>query len=296
MHPALSVILFSTLSGLGFGTFIWAGAGRVPDVVLVPLVLVAFALSVAGLMASTFHLGHPERAWRALSQWRSSWLSREGIAAILTLGLAALWWLSGFPLVTGMLVSGGALFTVFTTSMIYAQMRSVQTWHTPLTPLAYLLFSLAGGGIVCALVVSLEAPVSRVDVFASGLLLVLAWSVKANWWRRADGNIEVSTPVTATGLGQPGEVRLLESPHSGGNYLLSEMGFQIGRKHQRALRRIALVAGGAVPLLMLAIAAQFELLSTVALGLALLSHTIGILAERWLFFAEARHAVMNYYQ
>ncbi|MBT8079325.1 MAG: dimethyl sulfoxide reductase anchor subunit [Gammaproteobacteria bacterium] len=296
MHPALSVILFSTLSGLGFGAFAWLGTGRVPDVALLPTALIAFALSVGGLTASTFHLGHPERAWRALSQWRSSWLSREGVAAVVTLALAAMWWLFDYPQALGVAMSVMAFLTVFTTAMIYAQMRSVRTWNTPLTPAVYLLLSLAGGGVVCLCIASFNSKIVAADAVAAGLLLLLAWGTKAIWWRRADGDIELSTPATATGLGQEGQVRLLESPHSGGNYLLSEMGFRIGRRHQRALRRIALVAGAAIPMLMLVIAVEFELIASAVLGLALLSHAVGILAERWLFFAEARHAVMNYYQ
>lgn len=296
MHPALSVILFSTLSGLGFGAFAWSGAGRVPDVALFPMTLIAFVLSVGGLTASTFHLGHPERAWRALSQWRSSWLSREGVAAVVTLALAGAWWLFGYRQAIGVALSVMALLTVFTTAMIYAQMRSVRTWNTPLTPAVYLLLSLAGGGIVSMCIASFHSAIVTADALAAGLLLLAAWGTKAIWWRRADGDIELSTPATATGLGHEGQVRLLESPHSGGNYLLSEMGFRIGRRHKRALRRIALVAGGAIPMLMIAIAVEFEFIASAVLGLALLSHALGVLAERWLFFAEARHAVMNYYE
>ena len=40
-------------------------------------ILIAYALASGGLIASTFHLGHPERAIKAFTQWRSSWLSRE---------------------------------------------------------------------------------------------------------------------------------------------------------------------------------------------------------------------------
>ena len=88
---------------------------------------------------------------------------------------------------------------------------------------------------------------------------------------------------------------MLESPHSGSNYLLSEMGFRVGRKHARTLRRIALVAGGAFPFLALSLSLQFSSGAIFLLLISVVTHLIGVLAERWLFFAEARHAVMSYY-
>ena len=102
MHPALSVIVFTTTSGAGYGLLAWLGLAHASGLLPVdgPLGWVALALSfvliTAGLLTSTFHLGHPERAWRALSQWRSSWLSREGVLAVVTyapmVALAAAWW------------------------------------------------------------------------------------------------------------------------------------------------------------------------------------------------------------
>ena len=296
MHPALSIILFTTLSGLGFGMLAWLGLGRVPPSATSGGAVMAFALSSAGLIASTFHLGHPERAWRAFSQWRSSWLSREGVMAVITLGLLVVWWLLDYPSWLGVVMAACAMLTVFTTAMIYAQMRSVQQWNTPLTPLVFLLMSLAGGGLLSVLGSASVGVVSRLDVIAVGLLLVAAWSVKANWWRRADGDIEISNAAKATGLGGTGRVRLLESPHSGSSYLLDEMGFRVGRKHASKLRRIALVAGAAIPLLALALGAANPRIAIVLLVLSVLAHLIGVLAERWLFFAQARHAVMSFYE
>lgn len=295
MHPALSIILFTTLSGLGFGMFSWLGLGRVPEDARQATTMVAFLLCTAGLSASTFHLGHPERAWRAISQWRSSWLSREGVMAIVTLGLAVLWWFLDYPRWLGALMAVCALVSVYTTSMIYAQMRSVQQWNTPLTPAVFLFMSLAGGGLMCAFGAALTDGVTRSDATTVAFLFIAAWASKVTWWRRSDRDIEISDAASATGLAQTGQVRLFESPHSGSNYLLNEMGFRVGRKHGRTLRRIALIAGGALPLLALALSLQFENGALLLLFVAILSHLIGVLAERWLFFAQARHAVMSYY-
>jgi len=90
MDPAYSVILFTSSSGAGYGLIAWlalarlSGMWHLDPVAAVITCLVALALITTGLLSSTFHLGHPERAWRAMSQWRTSWLSREGVLAILT--------------------------------------------------------------------------------------------------------------------------------------------------------------------------------------------------------------------
>lgn len=295
MHPALSIILFTTLSGLGFGLLAWLGTSSASPDVRPAATIGAFVLASAGLVASTFHLGHPERAWRALSQWRSSWLSREGVMAMLTLGTVMAWWLSGFSQWLGALLALFALSTVYTTAMIYAQMRSVRQWETALTPAVFLLLALAGGGLLFLFAAATNGGAGVGSSTAVLILIVAAWTVKFAWWRRADGDIEISATRSATGLGIGGEVRLFESPHTGTNYLLREMGFRVGRKHARTLRRIAVLAGGVVPAAGVILALAFDELALFVLAPAIVVHLLGVLAERWLFFAEARHAVMSYY-
>lgn len=300
MHPAVSVIFFTVASGAGFGLIFLIGLGFPVEGGAAPALLISLAgigLAVAGLLSSTFHLGHPERAMKALSQWRSSWLSREAIAAIATLVLfgfyALCWALLGVRLgVLGLVVATGAAATVFTTSMIYAQLKTVPQWKTLLTPLVYLSFALGSGWLLASAFGSFQSAEPWGIV-----LVVLAWSAKWLWWARASGSrlADVgSTPETATGLGFIGKVRLLEKPHSGDNYLTREMVHRIGRKHARTLRRLALALGGAVPILVLAMVTLSGLPSIVNL-LAALSMMAGLLAERWLFFAEAEHAVSLYY-
>lgn len=300
MHPAVSVIFFTVASGAGFGVIFLLGLGFPVEAGPLRALAVCLAgggLAVAGLLSSTFHLGHPERAWRALSQWRSSWLSREGIAAIVTLvlfGFYALYWiLIGVRLdVLGFAAAAGAAATVFTTSMIYAQLKTVPQWQSPLTPLVYLGFALASGWLLASAFGSHNSPEPL------GVVLVaLAWAIKWGWWMRAARSRLAdagSSPETATGLGPIGKVRLLERPHTGENYLTREMAHRIGRKHARKLRRLALVLGAALPILILLIVHLTDAPPPVIL-LAVLSMLAGLLAERWLFFAEAEHAVSLYY-
>jgi DMSO reductase anchor subunit len=306
MHPALSIIVFSTLSGLGYGLAAVLGLGLLDPAALATKVahFTALSLIAIGLMSSTLHLGNPQRAWRALSQWRSSWLSREGVMAVvtfvpLTVSAAASIFADRYlPLagISGALLAAG---TVYCTSMIYASLRSVDAWHTRLTPVCYLLFSAAGGLCLASLFGLTGGGSARLLPLLAAVALIAAWSVKWAWWSRLRTLAAISSPESATGLGFIGKVRLFERPHVNDNYLTREMGFRVARKHADKLRRIAVALGAAVPALLLIVlllmrpepGAWLVLIAT----LGALSHAMGVLVERWLFFAEARHAVMNYY-
>ena len=310
MHPAFSVIFFTTSSGAGYGMLALLG-------VLAPLELVpagrwfaatslgfALALISAGLIASTFHLGHPERAWRSISQWRSSWLSREGIAALVTYipaGVFALGWIivgsPAGPLAwIGVASAVMAAITLYCTAMIYAALRPVHQWHNSHVTPVYLLLALSSGAVwLNALVLMWGQPVRDVGLLALLALATAAWA-KWRYWRFIDTTRAPSTPETATGLVGRGKVRLLDPPHTEENFLQQEMGFRIARKHARKLRRIALGLGFGLPvvLVVLTLVTAGVVAAVVAL-LAALSSMLGILIERWLFFAEAKHTVMLYY-
>lgn len=303
MHPAPSIILFTTLSGLGYGLAAVLGLGVLDPAALSTRIahVLALALIAAGLSFSTLHLGNPQRAWRAFSQWRSSWLSREGVMAILTfLPLAWSAWASvvegRYLVLPGLLGALLSAITIYCTAMIYASLKSVDAWHTPLTPACYLLFA-AAGGFLLAGVFAASSGSGAVPILAAALVfLVAAWTAKTLWWRHLDALEPLSTPESATGLGFIGKVRLFERPHSNENYLTREMGFRIGRKHAAKLRRLALVLGAVSPaLLSLLGMATGGGVALIACVLAAFLFLAGMLAERWLFFATARHAVMNYY-
>ena len=287
MHPAPSIIAFTTFSGLGFGLLFWLGFDPTPPTGWIAFVFffIGFAMAVGGLMASALHLGRPERALRAFSQWRSSWLSREAccaVAALTCMGLyAACLVFAGFHLAPlGWLGGALCLGTVFTTSMIYAQLKTVPRWHSPLTPALFLALSIAGGALVSG------------RVIVALVLLLIAGTLQGLWWflgdrRFADSGTDIAT---ATGLGNIGQVRAFEPPHTGTNYLLREMVYVVGRKHAQKLRLIALGLMVALPVILLLLPFGHWLAF-----LALLSHIAGVLTARWLFFAEAEHVVGLYY-
>ncbi|MEM7596097.1 MAG: DmsC/YnfH family molybdoenzyme membrane anchor subunit [Pseudomonadota bacterium] len=287
MHPAPSVIVFTTLSGLGFGMLAWMGLGFpvVTGWMAFFMFALAYALAVGGLLASTFHLGHPERAMKAFTQWRSSWLSREGVvsvAALLVMALyaAGLVFFGAHWALLGWIGAGLSLLTVFCTAMIYAQLDTIPRWKTPLTPVLFLALSIAGGALLSG------------QVIAAMVLLPIAAACQVGWWLRGDGafGLSGSTLATATGLGDRGAVRAFEPPHTGTNYLLREFAFEVGRKHVDKLRLIALILGFLVPFSLLWLPFSHAL----AL-IAVLCHLAGVAASRWLFFAQAEHVVGLYY-
>lgn len=287
MHPARSLILFTTLSGLGFGLLIWLGIDPAPPMGWVGAIFyaLAFALALGGLAASAFHLGHPERALRAFTQWRSSWLSREAclsVAALTVSGLhaAALVFFGTHIAPLGWLSALLCLATITATAMIYTQLRSVPRWHHLSTPALFALTGLAGGALLSG----------RTTVAA--VLLAAAGLAQLGWWLSGDRReaTHASTRATATGLGRRGAVRPFEPPHTGDSYLTREMAFVVARKHAQKLRVIALVLMAGLPALLLLAAPGH-----VTGALALLMHLAGTLVARWLFFAEARHVMALYY-
>jgi len=311
VHPARSVILFTTASGAGYGLLAWLGLlaalGLLPAERWFGLAafLLGFGLVVLGLLASTFHLGHPERAWRALSQWRSSWLSREGVAALFTFlpaSLFALSWVfagvnSGPVTAIGLLSAVSCLVTVACTAMIYASLKTIRAWTSLWTLPGYLALSaLSGAVLLNALIQLWSLPLRDGFGWLVAALFVVAAAVKLLYWRDIASNPGASSPESATGLGKLGRVELLEAPHSESNYLLQEMGFRIARKHAAKLRRLTLLAGFLGPFLItLAGQAAPGIPSLAAAVLTLPLFALGLALERWLFFAEAKHVVMLYY-
>ncbi len=306
MNPALSVIFFTTLSGAGYGLWLWLGlriafgphAYDFEAIGWFFALLLGAVLTTIGIVASLWHLGKPLRVWRAFSQWRSSWMSREGVMAVATLGVAALMIVplpvphevAQPPLAT--LLALCALGTVCSTAMIYASLKTIPAWRHPLVLPAYVGFAMLTGGLAFA-ALALPPPLLRIALPALLVLAIAMALLKLAYWRSIDRSPLPQTRGDAIGLPNR-KPSVFERPHTEANYLTKEMGFAVARRHARKLRLLALLLFTALPIVLVALAIATSQ-SWPWLLVAALSALAGSFVERWLFFAEAKHLVTLYY-
>jgi DMSO reductase anchor subunit len=186
------------------------------------------------------------------------------------------------------------VLTLYTTGMIYASLTTIRQWHQPLTTPVYVALGLASGAVLVNLLLALfgEARVWVAWLAIAGLAIGAA--LKWAYWLRIDGEAREHTIEAATGLGNLGKVRVLEPPHTQPNFIMREMGYRIARKHAQKLRKLALLLAFGLPAVLLLLS-QARGLAVVGALLATLSMAVGLVVERWLFFAEAEHVSMLYY-
>ena len=307
MHPAYSVIIFTTASGAGYGLLFLLGLADVFGFDLrgrwfMPVALtIALGLVTVGLLSSTFHLGHPERAWRAFTQWRSSWLSREGVMAMVTFVPAGILWLlalfgdagSGAALLVGALAAVLSIVTVYCTAMIYASLTTIRQWHNAWVAPVYLALALASGAVLLTCLTALFGGSTYEPGIIAVVALLAAHSFKLRYWLGIDTEDRGHTMQAATGLEN---ARQIAPPHTSANYVMKEMGYRVARKHARKLRRLAAVLAFVVPAIACLVAAFTGQAIAVVCGLiAVTSCAAGLVIERWLFFGEAQHVVTLYY-
>ncbi|MGI9425019.1 MAG: dimethyl sulfoxide reductase anchor subunit family protein [Hyphomicrobiaceae bacterium] len=310
MHPAYSVILFTTASGAGYGLLIWLAFAALAGVV--PLGtgfgLVAFSLALilitAGLLSSMLHLGRPERAWRAFSQWQTSWLSREGVSAVITylpallfaLGWVVIGNVEGYWALCAIATIVLALITVWCTGMIYASLTTIKAWNHPLVAPMYCVLAVLTGGLCFVALSAFWFGVEDEVVWLLLVTLLTAWLMKVVYWSQIYTEAKTATAGDATGLARFGTVRVLEPPHTQSNFVMREMGYSVARKHAEKLRLVAtgglFVLPGLCLLLLLVVAPAVGVVVSLIMMAAMI---VGVVTERWLFFAEAKHIVTLYY-
>lgn len=307
MKPTLSIILFTVSSGAGLGLLMllvvlqgFGLAGPLPLAVRLGAGALALGLIVAGLIASTFHLANPKNAWKAFNRFRSSWLSREGVFAVLLLLLATIrligLWLSGGDAAAvlralDVLVLLLALATIWSTAMIYASLKPIRQWHNPVVPPMYLLMGLASGALLLSVIEGSTGALNGVTAGVTLLLLAAAAAVKAiyyQWIARPAG----PTIQSATGMTRA-QVRLMDSGHSHETFLTREFGHTLRALPPWLLRGAVFLLAFAVPAL-----GVIGLLYGAAPAYGALVVPVlvaGLMIERWLFFVEARHTVNLYH-
>lgn len=322
MHPAFSVLLLTTLIGAGQGLFLALYTGQVYALArLLPAQgadfyvggsVLALALLVLGLVASFFHLGRPERAWRTATQWRTSWLSREVIVlpAVLVLvalyglahagGLTAPWFtLAGMvpvdaTLVLGLLASLAVYALYVCTAMIYASVRFLPEWHSPLTVANFILLGMASGFMLAAAYAAGRgAPLVTFYGLWAVIFTLLGLVTRGASLLRLHRITPKSSLRTAIGVRHQALVQIAQGATAGS---FNTREFFHGRA-PATLRRVKILFLLLVfPLPVVLIALGHGLESPLAPLLAFGVQYLGLLAERWSFFAEARHPQNLYYQ
>lgn len=307
MHPALAVIFLTLFSGGGFGLMTLTAiindfqidGGLTPLQSMVALLISLVMVSI-GLLSSTAHLANPKNAWRAFTRWRTSWLAREGVFAVLYYPFAFLYlvWVffTGHPeAVPGLVLANLAaligLITIFCQGMIYAVLRTIRQWNTPLVPANFYLMGLAiGASILVAIRWATSDPAPVILGMAAGLLVVSAVfkGIYYYWIGRPSG----PTIRTATGFNRF-TVRILDPGHTFGTFLTEEFGHTLPPARARSIKTMMYLIAYLVPLLLLAVTVQTNLAVVAVLAAILVLGGIGI--ERWLFFIEAQHVINLYH-
>jgi len=308
MNPALSIIIFTTLAGAAQGLAVvlalsqLLGTGLDHSFVSRSLWL-AVMLSIASLVASFFHLGQPMRAWRAAMMWRTSWMSREVIVLPLFIVLVGTWAsmlsFSARPgEVTALLplaVIAVSALLWYCTAMIYACIRFIQEWAHPLTIVNYTLIGLASGLVLAGgLGVASGQPrfVAPLGAWAVAIT-TLAWLTRTLALRRNAKLKPKSTLQSATGIEAPDIVQK-SMGMTGGAFNTREFFHRASVAAFRRMRVVFQVFAFAVPLALVACAVISGW--SAAWLLAVPIQLAGVLAERWFFFAQARHPQNLYYQ
>lgn len=308
MRPQFSIIFFTTLAGMAQGLLFFIALSNLysqatPNAFLTNLALpVAFLLLCLSLLASFFHLGHPERAWRAAMMWRTSWLSREVIAlpALMAVTVAIYFYarVGAVPQWLWLALLSSTLILWICTAKIYQCIRFIQEWSHPSTLTNFILLGLGSGLVLLELLITLwgdsasqiiDAPLSMVAFF----LLFLAFNLKLWIWRRNRSLKPKSNLASATGI-KGNNIRQTSMGLMGGSFNTREFFHHQTDRMIANMRKIILLFAYVLPMILMAYAITSP--SEMIIALALLINYLGLLAERWMFFAEANHPQNLYYQ
>ena len=323
MHPAFSVIFLTTLIGVGQGLFLALYTGQLYSVVKVLPVqdsasfygtgsAIAVAFLAAGLFASFFHLGHPERGWRAASQWRTSWLSREVIVLPAFMGMTALYGVIHYfgwnpvlftfretfavdlSLIIGALTTIMAFTLFLCTAMIYACIKFLQEWATPLTVVNYTLLGSASGFSLATAFAAYQG--SGLTQFYGGwaiILTLVSLLTRASSLIRNTRIKHKSTTATAVGI-RHARIEQKSQGFMTGSFNTREFFHGAPQIIFNGIKWLFLLTVFPLPVVLLALG-----LSANAAGVFVIAFAVqyaGLLAERWFFFAQANHPQNLYYQ
>jgi DMSO reductase anchor subunit len=308
MRPQFSIIFFTTLVGMAQGLLFFLALLNIEEPFLSTPFLSMLALPVSfiiltlSLVASFFHLGRPERAWRAAMMWRTSWLSREVIAlpAVMALTVITFFFVhSGMVpawVWAALLISNLALWIC--TAKIYQCIQFIQEWTHPSTLSNFILLGLTSGGLLLELLLIIwngsSVPLGMSLISGTNfILLFIALNLKLWIWRRNQKLKPKSNLASATGI-KGNNIRQTSMGFMGGSFNTREFFHHQTDRVISNIRKIVLLMAYIGPMILLAFSMNSPNIAQIAI--ALLMHYTGLLAERWMFFAEANHPQNLYYQ
>jgi DMSO reductase anchor subunit len=310
MNPPWSMILFTTLAGAAQGLLVAlvgvdlaqaAGLLQVSDALWPAGAMLVLALAGSGLVAASFHLGRPLRAWRAASMWRTSWLSREVILLPAFMAATAAWgaahWAGAPTVALGVLATLLALALYVCTGMIYGAVKAIPEWATPMTPLNYTVLGLGSGWLLAAALAAMLAPAlaPTLAAMALGAIVLGALTRGAVLWRNL-GRVPKTTLQSAIGVRHPRIVQKAQGA-MGGSFNTREFFHGRSPGFVRGMRWGAALLGFVLPAAVLSVlAAGGAGASAAALAILFVVQFLGLLAERWSFFAEGQHTQNLYYR
>lgn len=307
MHAPLSMIFFTTLAGAGQGLLLAlfaldllarVGLVALPGAMLLGGLAIVELLCGIGLVAASFHLGRPMRGWRAVSMWRTSWLSREVIA--LPLFMAAVFaygashWLGWPALPWGLLAALLAFVLYVCTGMIYGAVKAIREWATPMTPVNYTLLGIASGTLLATALAAFAAPALAPGLGLATLAATIAGAITRGATLRRNLRLAPKTTLqSAIGVRHPRIVQKSQGA-MGGSFNTREFFHGRSAAFVRGMRWTAVLLGFVLPVSALALGSARG--PAVLLALLFLLQYVGLLAERWSFFAEANHPQNLYYR
>jgi len=308
MRPAFSVVFLTTLIGAGQGLFLAVfaadvaarlGAGRVPGAFFVAGAAVSLALAALGLLASFFHLGRPERAWRSAARWRTSWLSREVIALPLFMATVAAYGAGHYlgwsaTLLLGLAGLAACLALFFCTAMIYACIRFLQEWASPFTIANFFLMGSASGFMLAVPLAAIFAPPRAGAYAAAAVVLTLtAFATRLASLARNERIRPKSTLQSAIGIDHP-RVRQVTQGFTGDSFNTLEFFHGVTRDRMKAIRLAFLLLAFVAPVVVLLAARQWAPAAWLVAAFAV--QYVGLVLERWYFLAQSNHPQNLYYQ
>ena len=309
MNPALSVILLTVLIGAGQGLFlalfvieavVAAGMAAAPSPGFYPTgSVLALLLLAGGLLASFFHLGHPERAWRSAAMWRTSWLSREVIVLPAFIALVAAYGWAHWQGVSGTLLLGVAgvllcLGLFLCTGMIYACIKFLQEWASPLTLVNFTILGSASGVTLAAALAAQRGETLTACVVTWAMALTVAGLLTRVISLQRNARLKPRSSLqTAIGIKHP-KIAQKSQGFMGGSFNTRELFHGRSPGALRAVKWVFLAGAFVIPVLLLA--ATLAVPAPALLWLACAVQFGGLIAERWFFFAQANHPQNLYYQ